>query len=193
MSDAELVDRARTGDAEAFGELVDRHRAAVYRAALVALRRPDEADDVAQDVFIAAFRRLGSFRGEASFRTWLLAITWRKALDRRMHPGFIWRSIRAARVGAASDDPPPLEETVSTAATQEQALLGAELADAIRRLVGKLKPTLRDTLLLAGSGEYTYEEAAEMLGVPVGTVKWRVSEARRQLRHSLARLGYGHE
>ncbi len=197
MTDAELVERARAGDADAFGELVDRHRHAVYRAALAALRRPDEADDVAQDVFIAAYRRLGGFRGESSFRTWLLAITWRKAVDRRAHPAFLLRSLQSAWSGRpdreANDEPPSIEERVAVGATQEHALLGAELARAVRRIVLKLKPKLRDTLLLASSGEYSYEEVADMLGVPVGTIKWRVSEARRHIRHALTRLGYEHE
>ena len=83
MNDAALVERARGGDAEAFGELVERHREAVFRAALAALRDPAEADDVAQDAFLVAYRKLTAFRGEASFRTWMLAITWRTALRRR--------------------------------------------------------------------------------------------------------------
>src|SRR5713226_10176302 len=64
VTDAELVDRARQGDHAAFGDLVDRHRSAVYRAALAALRSPADAEDAAQEAFVTAFRRLSSFRGE---------------------------------------------------------------------------------------------------------------------------------
>src|SRR6185503_7901171 len=83
VSDAELVARARRGDAEAFGELVDRHRAAVYRAAQAALGSANEAEDVAQEAFLAAYRKMDSYRGDASFKTWLLKIAWRQALTRR--------------------------------------------------------------------------------------------------------------
>ena len=83
VSDAELVARARQGDTAAFGELVDRHRAAVYRAAHAALGSANEAEDVAQEAFLAAYRKMDSYRGEASFKTWLLKIAWRQALTRR--------------------------------------------------------------------------------------------------------------
>src|SRR5918995_2989468 len=82
-TDLELVRLAQAGDVEAFGELVERNRRAVFRAALAAVGSAAEADDVAQEAFITAFQKLSGFRGEASFKTWLLTITWRKAIDRR--------------------------------------------------------------------------------------------------------------
>ena len=81
--DVELVRRAQAGDVAAFGELVERNRRAVFRAALAAVGSAAEADDVAQEAFVTAFQKLDGFRGEASFKTWLLTITWRKAIDRR--------------------------------------------------------------------------------------------------------------
>ena len=91
VTDAELVARARTGDHAAFGDLVDRHRTAVYRAALTALRSHAEAEDAAQDAFVLAWRRLGSFRGDASFKTWLLTIAWHQAINRRRGLMGRWR------------------------------------------------------------------------------------------------------
>jgi hypothetical protein len=69
VSDADLVARARRGDSAAFGELVDRHRTAVYRATRAVLGSHDEAEDAAQDAFVVAYERLASFRGDASFKT----------------------------------------------------------------------------------------------------------------------------
>ena len=83
VSDVDLVARARQGDPAAFGELVDRHRTAVYRAALAALGSHADAEDAAQDAFLVAFRRLDTFRGDASFKTWLLTIAWHQAINRR--------------------------------------------------------------------------------------------------------------
>jgi DNA-directed RNA polymerase specialized sigma24 family protein len=83
VSDAELVERARRGDSAAFGELVDRHRAAVYRAALAALGSPADAEDAAQNALLTAYRRLAGFRGEASLKTWLLTIAWHQAINQR--------------------------------------------------------------------------------------------------------------
>jgi RNA polymerase sigma-70 factor, ECF subfamily len=83
VTDAELVALARQGDQQAFGELVTRHQAAVYRAALAAVGSAAEAEDAAQEAFISAYRRLGAFRGDASFKTWLLTIAWNEAINRR--------------------------------------------------------------------------------------------------------------
>src|SRR5262249_54559671 len=83
VTDAELVERARRGDRAAFGELVDRHRSAVYRAARAALGSAADADDAAQEAFLSAYRRLSSFRGDASFKTWLLTIAWHHAINHR--------------------------------------------------------------------------------------------------------------
>ena len=83
ISDLDLVRLAQAGDVDAFGELVERNRRAVFRAALAAVGSPSEADDVAQEAFVTAWRKLDGFRGDSQFRTWLLSITWRKAIDRR--------------------------------------------------------------------------------------------------------------
>ena len=83
MSDAELVDRARREDQAAFWDLVDRHETAVFRAAVAVLGLREDAEDVTQEAFVAAYRKLESYRGDASFRTWLLTITWHLALNRR--------------------------------------------------------------------------------------------------------------
>jgi len=187
----DLVERARQGDTRAFGELVDLHRSGVYRAALAALGSPADAEDVAQETFVTAYRKLDGFRGDASFKTWLLAIAWRKALDRR---GSLGRRLRL--MVTPNDDRrggDPIARVADDGPSQEDTLLSAELARTTRRLIGTLPAQLRDALLLAGSGEHTYQEAAVMTGAPVGTVKWRVSEARRMLRQKLAALGYAHE
>jgi RNA polymerase sigma-70 factor (ECF subfamily) len=189
VTDAELVEQARRGDASAFGVLVDRHRHAVYRAALAAVGNAAEAEDVAQEAFVAAYRRLQTFRGEASVKTWMLTIAWNKALDRRRSLTR-WVKTLAPAWDAAREPATELEHHASNAADPEQQALSVELRTQVRRLIRALPRGLRDALLLAGSGAHTYEEAAAMLGVPTGTVKWRVSEARRQLRVKLQRLGY---
>ncbi len=183
VSDAELVEAARQGDQAAFGQLVERHQKAVFRAAYAALGSREEAEDASQDAFLAAFRKLHLFRGEASFKTWLLAIAWRHALDRRSGIG---RRIRLF----FSPDGSAWPETASAAPSPEQTLARRELREDVRMVVKTLPARYRDALLLATSGDYTFEQIGEILGVPTGTAKWRVSEAKRQLKHRLARLGY---
>jgi RNA polymerase sigma-70 factor (ECF subfamily) len=192
VTDAELVARARQGDPAAFGELVDRHRSAVYRAALSALGSPADAEDAAQDAFVAAYQRLSSFRGEASFKTWLLTIAWHQAINRRRTLMRWWRLI--ARPQRDDDDAGPYGTDgidVSGGDPSPEKLLGsARLQKEIKRAIDALPPKLRDCLLLAASGEYKYEEIAAMLKAPVGTVKWRVSEARRVVKERLRERGY---
>lgn len=190
--DLDLVRRAQAGDDQAFGQLVERNRRAVYRAAYAALRSADEADDVAQETFVTVYRKLGGFRGDAAFKTWLLSIAWRKALDRR-------RSLtRWLRLTVSHDRLPPeapemIERMPSGERSQEDRLAADELQRAVKQLIGTLPRKLRDALLLAGSGDHTYEQMGRMLGVPNGTVKWRVAEARRLLKKKLAAMGYAHD
>jgi RNA polymerase sigma-70 factor (ECF subfamily) len=189
VSDVDLVARARQGDPAAFGELVDRHRAAVYRAALAALGSPADAEDAAQDAFLLAYRRLDSFRGDASFKTWLLTITWRQAINRRRSLASVWRRMvtpkteeeaEAAIAAIAASEPSP-----------EQAAEHEQLRRGIRRAIRALSPKLRDALLLAQAGAYSYEEIGAMVRAPTGTIKWRVSEARRVVRKHLKEHGHG--
>ncbi len=196
MTDLELVEQAKSGDSSAFGELVDRHHRAALRAAMAALGSAQDADDAAQEAWIAARARLGDFRGDACFRTWLLAIVWNKARDRRRSlVRWMTRLVSLDRSGAAEAPAPGWADTPEVAdrhtLSPEETTLSRELRGEVQRLVAALPARLRDPLLLVGSGDYTYEEVAVMLDAPVGTIKWRVSDARRQLRAKLARRGFG--
>ena len=172
---------ARAGDHAAFGCLVDLYQRVAVRTALVALGRMEDAEDVAQEAFLIAWRKLEGFRGDSSFRTWLLTVVWRRALDRRRSRMLWWR--RTA-VHTVAD---PFEQVPAASANPERAALARDAIHRARLEISKLSPTLRDTLLLAATGEHTYEEIASVLGAPVGTIKWRVAEARRKLGERLAR------
>ena len=181
MTDDELVLLARQGDPDAFDQLVIRHQSAVYRAALAALRVPQDAEEVAQDAFVRAWSHLGRFRGDSSFKTWLLTITWNQAMSRRRSlTGWFRRAVAIDETA----DPPDAGRSPHVAAED------AELARQARQAIQALSPTLRDALLLAQTGEHSYGEIGAMLKVPVGTVKWRVSEARRKVRLQLVKVGY---
>ena len=190
-ADLNLVRRAQAGDTDAFGELVERNRKAVFRAAVAALGSTTDADDVAQEAFVMAYRKLASFRGDAAFRTWLLAITWRKALDRRKSVGR-WLRLTVTPAEPETDAISWIEHMPSDRRSQEEDLAGAQLQQTIRRLIRTLPRKLRDALLLAGSGDYNYSQISFILGVPVGTVKWRVSEARRVLKEKMAAMGHAY-
>ena len=181
VTDDELVRLAQAGDTGAFDQLVVRHQAAVFRAALAALRSPEEAEEAAQDALVRAWQKLGAFRGESTFRTWLLSIAWNRALSRRRSIG-AWFARRAPIEAAdrvRGDRTGPLD-----------ALRQRELTRHVAAAIAGLSPKLRDALLLAQAGEYGYDEISAMLQVPVGTLKSRVFDARRKVKQRLAALGY---
>jgi RNA polymerase sigma-70 factor (ECF subfamily) len=184
VTDDELVERTLRGDSTAFSELVFRHGQAVYRAALAALGSATDAEDVMQEALLLAFRKLPHFRHDASFKTWLLTITWRRALRWRQSPARRLSRLVSLEGWFSSD-------IVEHRPTPEQSAASGEIYRDVLRLIRSLPSRLRDPLLLSASGRYSYEELSDILGVPSGTVKWRVSEARRLLRAKLARLGHG--
>jgi RNA polymerase sigma-70 factor (ECF subfamily) len=190
VTDADLVARTLEGDQEAFGELVDRHRLAVYRAALTALGSPAEAEDAAQEAFLLAYRRLESFRGAASFKTWLLSIAWHQAINRRRGLARVWRRMVGTSPYGNEHDR-VMASVASAERTPEEATAHRQLVCAVRLEIMALKPRLREALLLAQSGEYTYDDIGAMVNAPVGTIKWRVSEARRVLKQRLRERGHG--
>lgn len=177
-----LVAAALAGDREAFGALVSIHERVVVRTALAALGSREDAEDAAQDAFVTAWKKLATFRGDSTFKTWLLTITWRKALDRRRTRRMWW-----SRQGGSWSEPAPLEEFASGDASPEHIAVANDLADRARLEIAQLSPKLRDALLLVVTGEHRYEEIASLLNIPTGTLKWRVAEARKQLTARLDR------
>lgn len=173
------VRAAQAGDREAFDTLVGLYHRALYRTALAALQRGEDAEDVTQDAFVIAWRKIAGFRGDSSVKTWLLTIVWRQALDRRKARDRWWRRQRSTTMPDATGD--GLDAIATAEADPERIAAGRARLLQVRAAIAALSPKLRDTLLLASSGEHSYEEIATMLGVPTGTVKWRVAEARRQL------------
>jgi RNA polymerase sigma-70 factor (ECF subfamily) len=171
-----LIEAARAGNREAFGDLVTLHQRAIVRTALAALGSREDAEDAAQDAFVVAWQKLDGFRGDASFRTWLLTVVWRKALDRRRKRQLWWNRTAAA---VSTSDVDPLDAIAGALPDPERTALSRDLARHVAAAIGALRPKLKDTLLLAASGDHTYDEIATMLGIPLGTVKWRVAEARR--------------
>lgn len=182
-----LVALARAGDRAAFGRLIEDHLTAARRVALAAVGQISDADEAVQDASVTAWQRLDALQEPAAFRGWFMRIVWRKALDRR-------RSMRTwfERFGSSPiDTAAPAYEHAAPDAGPDELAMSRELAGAIAQVVRALPRRLRDPFLLAASGDHRYEEIATLLGTPIGTVKWRISEARRMIRLKLDHLGHG--
>jgi RNA polymerase sigma-70 factor (ECF subfamily) len=168
-NDRELVRRHLAGDANAFNELARRHEKRVYNLAYRMLGRPDDARDAAQEAFLAAYRRLSAFRGDAAFSTWLYRITVNACYD-------VLR--RRAR------DPEPAEIEDRDTGSPDPADRTATAVDVQRALL-RVPDEFRAALVLHDVQDLPYEDIAEILGVPVGTVKSRLHRGRVALARAL--------
>lgn len=181
--DRALVAEAAAGGREAFDELVSRHQARIFNLARALVGDDGEADDLAQETFIRAWRALGRFRGDSAFRTWL----YRVAINViRSH--LAARSRRRAVWGWWRHDTPGGMRTaldVADATDMERDAMRRELID---RALAALPPDLRMAVTLRDVEGLEYREIADALGVPIGTVMSRISRARARLRPLLAPL-----
>ena len=172
MQDAELAALAAAGDREAFGKLVERYAAQARRVARSILGNEDDADDAAQDAFLAALRHLGRYDATRPFGPWLMRIGANQASDRRRR-----RKVRAAeevKPDFRSKDAGPDVQT-------DREAFGEQLRGAL----AELPERQRMAVVLFDVEGYSHREIAEVLDVPEGTVRSDVFHGRRQLRTKL--------
>jgi len=165
--DAELVVAAAAGDRGAFEQLLRRHYDRVHGMAWQLTGSRADADDIAQDVCCTLVEKIGSFRGEARFGTWLIGIVYNACRDlRRRRRSFAGMSGRLAVLAGLAKAPD-----------------GRDLYDSIwlRSAIARLKPAYRDAAVLVAGEQLSHAEAAAILGVAEATVSWRMHEVRRLL------------
>ena len=182
MTEQELVRAAAGGDTEAFERLVRTYENKIYHLALRMCGSADEAADIAQEAFLAAWRGLPSFRGEAGFATWLYRLTSNAAIDylRRQKKQRGDMSLDDEELGlAAVDSGPSPQETAE----------GSELRSAVAAGLNQLSEGHRQVLVLREIQGLSYEEIASVLELDIGTVKSRISRARSSLRKILLENG----
>jgi RNA polymerase sigma-70 factor (ECF subfamily) len=175
-SDYELAQRAAKGDMQAFEELFLLHRRLVYGLCLRMTQDAAEAEDITQEVFVLLFRKVGGFRGEASFTTWLHRLTVNQVLMR-------FRKNRSRREEALEDEEGQTREPARDAAPRP-----AQHIDriALESAIAQLPPGYRAAFILHDVEGYDHEEVARILGCAVGTSKSQLHKARTKLRKILA-------
>ncbi|MBI2834892.1 MAG: sigma-70 family RNA polymerase sigma factor [Acidobacteria bacterium] len=180
-ADRQLIDRAAAGDREAFDELVRRHEARVFN--LARALAGDEAEDVAQEAFVRAYRGIGRFRGDSTFATWLYRVTLNVA---RTH--LERRSARARWLSASIDEERGVARVEAVASHGEPVDDAFARRDAIDRALQALPVDLRTAVTLRDLEGLEYREIATLLDVPIGTVESRLFRARQRLRTLLGDL-----
>ena len=183
--DAALVAAVVAGDRQAFSALVERHQARILALLERLTGCREQARDLAQETFVSAYRKLATFEQRSAFATWLyrIACNHAAAAGRRRRP--------VAMLDAADTTGQTLVEPVARLAPVSAGLEQEELARHVAAALGRLDARYREVVVLADMQEAGYEEIAESLDIPVGTVRSRLHRGRMELRRLLAKLDRG--
>lgn len=185
LPEAERIRRAANGDVDAFSSLVFEHRPRVLRTAYGIVGSTQEAEEIAQEVFIKVWRSLPGYNRVGAFSSWLYRITVNAAIDR------LRRRREEASIDSLPEGSTPLLDRLSEENTElpEEVVIRRDTGRTIREAIEELPPNARATLILREYEQLSYKEIAEALEIPIGTVMSRLNYARKLLRQALAAAG----
>jgi len=182
-----FIERLKARDERAFIELVEAYEGRVFRLVLRMLGRRDEAEDMAQEVFVQVFKAIGQFRGDSKLSTWLYRIAVNLCKNRMKY--------LARRYADAQAELEPIIErtelgearvaTYASVARPDQMVEGYQVEQIVHRCIELLEPDFREVLVLRDVEDLTYEEIGEITGLAEGTVKSRIHRARAMLKVSV--------
>jgi RNA polymerase sigma-70 factor (ECF subfamily) len=176
-----LIQRCLAGDQDAWAQIVRQHWRKVFNIAYKFTGKHDEAEDLTQDVFLKIFKSLNTFDQRANFQTWLVSVSRNLCIDH-------YRSVRKERETIDRDvdagELTPAAQTISPIAALEQA----DRVTLLKKAMAQLPPTLRSAVLLRDIQELSYQEIADRLHLPEGTVKSRINRGRTELARQIRRL-----
>ena len=180
--DAQLVQQCLQGDGSAWEELVRRHSRRIFNICYRFTGNGSDAEDLSQEVFLRVYRTLGSYRSAyGGFATWMTSVTRNLLIDH-------YRRTKRDRITDSLDDAMPVvENKESTGRRPDEQLLLRELSAQVQGALTKLSPELREAVILRDLQDMDYKEIAEVLGIPQGTVKSRISRGRAELARLLER------
>ena len=176
-----LIQRCLDGDQAAWDVLVRQHRRKVFNIAYKFVGRHDEVEDLTQDVFVKVFRSLNTFDRRANFHTWLFSVSRNLCIDH-------YRAVRKERETIDRDVDANDLSPVSRTASQLSVLERRDRVALLRLAIGRLAPTLRSAVMMRDIQELTYQEIADTLHLPEGTVKSRINRGRTELARQIRTL-----
>ena len=183
QEDAQLILLSQQGDVQAFEELVIKYEKKVYTIAYKYMGNHEDASDLAQEAFIKAYQAIGGFRQDAAFSTWIGRIVANKCLDelrkRKRYP------VDSLDDEVATEEGSVQRELPATDATPEERLEQQETAAYLQGLIDNLKPEYKAVVILREMEGYSYEEISRELDCSLGTIKSRLSRARRYLKEQI--------
>ena len=188
-ADAPLVERVKRGDVKAFEMLVVKYQRRIERLIGRMVRDVDLVPDIAQETFIRAYRAIPKFRGDSAFYTWLYRIavnTAKKAMGELKRDLLVTESARASKDD--DDDAPRAESDATDGETPESLLASKQVAATVNSAIDALSDDLRQAITLREIEGLTYEEIAELMNCPIGTVRSRIFRAREAISQRLKPL-----
>jgi RNA polymerase sigma-70 factor (ECF subfamily) len=188
-ADAPLIERVKLGDAKAFEMLVVKYQRRIERLIGRMVRDVDLVPDIAQETFLRAYRAIPQFRGESAFYTWLYRIavnTAKKALMELKRDPLVTESARASR--DEDDETSRVENELTDGETPDSVLASKQIAAAVNFAIEALSEELRQAITLREIEGLSYEEIAEMMNCPIGTVRSRIFRAREAIAQRLRPL-----
>lgn len=185
-ADQDLVRRVQQGDSEAFGQLVLRYQDRIYTVCLRQLGDRALAEEVAQDVFLSAFRAMGNFRGEAKVSTWLFRIAINQCKNQKLYHRRRARGRHEPLEGRPDPDR-PAREFAHPGRAPDAGVHKSEAERLVAEALEELEPDYRSIIVLRDVEDMAYDDIADALGIAKGTVKSRLHRARSQLARILSR------
>ncbi|MFW6287751.1 MAG: RNA polymerase sigma factor [bacterium] len=185
VTDGELIKEFKNGNKQVFEELIQRYQDRVYHTTFRMLGNHEDAMDMAQETFIRVYKSLGNFKSKSSFSTWLFSITGnicRDELRKRQ------RSLKTYSLSSDDRFNNDLPEDSDRKSNPEKASLSRELSSTIQKKVDQLPEEQKFVFVLREFEDLSYQEIAEILDISLGTVKSRLSRARRALRDDLNKI-----
>lgn len=179
MNDNQLIEQTLAGNRDAFGELVTKYQVRLYNTMIQVVGNTEDAYDVTQDAFMQAYLRLDTFRHSSKFYTWLYRIAFNVAIGMR-------RRYRMHRMGESIQQE-MADKLVDRERRPEEHLISKENIKTVRTVVNQLDQEFRSVIVLRELEDFSYEEIAEILDIPIGTVRSRLHRARMIIREHLTR------
>ena len=176
-----VIQRCLAGDQDAWAQIVRQHWRKVFNIAYKFTGKHDEAEDLTQDVFLKIFKSLDTFDRRANFQTWLVSVSRNLCIDH-------YRSVRKERETIDRDVDAGQLTPASTTASPMAVLEQADRVSLLKKALEQLPPTLRSAVLLRDIQELSYQEIADRLHLPEGTVKSRINRGRTELARQIRRL-----
>jgi len=184
--EARLIKRAIAGSLEAFEQLIQQYEKRIYNYCFRMTNNQEDAEDLTQEIFIKVYKSLHSFKGNSQFSTWIYRIAYNTCVDK-------YRKQKIKMISLTSNDEDEKDiDLPSNEPLPEDQIVNKEQYQLLCECISMLKPEYKTAIILRDIQNYTYEEIASILNIPLGTVKSHISRGRAALRDALAARGMLH-